>query len=91
MLFRSDIFIEDCLKDVTVAYFTNYNHSWHLVVELLSIGINSLTKEDIEYLNEEFDFHDLDNEWQQYADAKDEDIPSFFTIELGRIIEHQGL
>lgn len=84
--------IIDCLDtDTEYVYFTNYNNSWHLIVELPSIGINSMTKEDVEWMGEEFDFHDYDNEWQQFEGKPFEEIPAFFTLEMGNVIEAVGL
>nr|DAS12940.1 MAG TPA: hypothetical protein [Caudoviricetes sp.]DAS70685.1 MAG TPA: hypothetical protein [Caudoviricetes sp.] len=83
--------IEDTLKDTAYIYFTNYNKTWELIVEVLDIAVYQMTKEDIEVLNEDYDFHDLDNEWQQYKDLTEEEIPMFYGLGLADIVSHKGL
>jgi len=83
--------LEDCLNETEYIYFTNYNNSWHLIVEVLDIAVYQMTKEDVEVLNEDYNFHDFDNEWQQYKDIREEDIPMFYGIGLADVISHQGI
>ena len=79
--------IEDTLKDTAYIYFTNYNKTWELIVEVLDIAVYQMTKEDIEVLNEDYDF----NEWQQYKDLTEEEIPMFYGLGLADIVSHKGL
>ena len=83
--------IEDTLKDTAYIYFTNYNKTWELIVEILDIAVYQMTKEDIEVLNEDYDFHDLDNEWQQYKDLTEEEITMFYGLGLADVVSHKGV
>ena len=83
--------IEDTLKDTAYIYFTNYNKTWELIVEILDIAVYQMTKEDIEVLNEDYDFHNLDNEWQQYKDLTEEEIPMFYGLGLADVVSHKGV
>ena len=83
--------IEDTLKDTAYIYFTNYNKTWELIVEILDIAVYQMTKEDIEVLNEDYDFHDLDNEWQQYKDLTEEEIHMFYGLGLADVVSHKGV
>lgn len=83
--------INDCFKDTKYIHFTNYNGSWHLDVEVEKITLEMLTKEAVEYLNEEYDFHDLDNDWQQFENVDWQEVPGFFALGLGKIVSHSGL
>ena len=83
--------LEDCLNETEYIYFTNYNNSWNLIVEVLDIAVYKMTQEDVEVLNEDYDFHDLDNEWQQYKDLPEDEIPVFYGLGLADVISHEGL
>ena len=83
--------LEDCLNDTAYIYFTNYNNSWHLIVEVLDIAVYQMTKEDVKVLNEDYNFHDFDNKWQQYKDVREEDIPMFYGIGLADVISYQNI
>ena len=83
--------LEDCLNETEYIYFTNYNKSWYLIVEVLDIAVYKMTQEDVEVLNEDYDFHDFDNEWQQYTDLPEDEIPVFYGLGLADVISHEGL
>nr|DAO90764.1 MAG TPA: ASCH domain protein [Caudoviricetes sp.]DAR57125.1 MAG TPA: ASCH domain protein [Caudoviricetes sp.] len=83
--------LEDCLNETEYIYFTNYNKSWYLIVEVLDIAVYKMTQEDVEVLNEDYDFHDFDNEWQQYKDLPEDEIPVFYGLGLADVISHEGL
>lgn len=78
-------------KDVRYIYFTNYNKSWSLVVEINQIYMLYMTQDDITFLSEQLGFKEYDNEWQQFEDKPIEEIPSFFAIAIDKIINHEGL
>ena len=83
--------LEDCLNETEYIYFTNYKKSWYLIVEVLDIAVYKMTQEDVEVLNEDYDFHDFDNEWQQYKDLPEDEIPVFYGLGLADVISHEGL
>ena len=77
--------------DINYIYFTNYNKTWNLVAKIHSFYTCSMIKDDIEFLAENFDFHDYDNEWQQF-DGKDiDDIPAFFAIYIDKVVKYEGI
>lgn len=77
--------------DVAFVHFYNYNNSWSLDCEIDEIGTASLTKEDVDFLNQEFGFHELDNEWQEFEGKPDDEIPFFFYLHIKGIVAHRGL
>lgn len=78
-------------SDIAFVHFYNYAGSWSLDCEIDEIGTASLTKEDVEFLNQEFGCHDLDNEWQQFEGKPEEEIPFFFYLHIKEIVGHHGL
>lgn len=78
-------------KDVKYIYFTNYNKSWSLVVEIDQIYMLYMIKDDIEFLSEQLGFKEYDNEWQQFEGKDLDDIPSFFAIDIKRIVSNENL
>lgn len=78
-------------SDVAFVHFYNYNNTWSLDCEIDEIGTASMTKEDVEFLNQEFGFHDLDNDWQEFDGRPDEEIPFFFYIHIVAVVGHRGL
>jgi hypothetical protein len=83
-----DDYIVPVRTDIEFIHFHNYNNSWFLDVKINEIGLSMMDKEDIEMLAEEFDFHDFDNEWQQYEKLIDEEKPLFFWFAIEKIIGH---
>lgn len=77
--------------DIKYIYFTNYNKTWNLVVKIHSFYTLSMIKDDVDFLVENFDFHDFDNEWQQFEGKELDEIPAFFAIYLDKVISHEGL
>jgi len=77
--------------DVGYIHFYNYNKSWTLDVAIDEIGMTEMTKAGIEFLNKEFDFHDYDNEWQQYEGVPDDEIPLFYYLHIVEVVGQTGL
>lgn len=85
---------DDCiepLKGIKYVHFHNYNNSWTLDVQIDEIGLSSMCQEDIEDLADGFDFHDYDNEWQQYEGKYIEDIPMFYWLHIKKILGKENL
>ena len=76
-------------KDIGFVHFYNYANTWALDCEIDEIGTASLTKEDIE--NQEFGFHDFDDQWQEFEGKPEEEIPFFFYLHIAAIVGHRGL
>lgn len=78
-------------KDVKYIYFTNYNKSWSLVVEIDQIYMLYMIKDDIEFLSEQLGFKEYNNEWQQFEGKDLDDTPSFFAIDIKKIVSSENL
>ncbi len=85
---------EECvepLKGIEYVHFHNYNNSWSLDVRIDDIGICSMDEEDLSYLAEDFDFHDYDEEWQQYEHLPYEEKPMFYYLHVAEIINRENI
>lgn len=81
-----EFFFEDITRsDVKYIRFTNYSGSWYLDVSLKYITAFELSEEDIKFLNKEFDFHDLDETWQEFKDLPENEKPLMFAIVLDKV------
>ena len=69
----------------------NKKSPWYLDVSIDNIGIASMIEEDIKWLNETYDFHDFDNEWQQFVGKPDDEIPYFYYLGIEKVLQHEGL
>lgn len=78
-------------KDTKYIYFTNYAKSWSLVVKIHSIYMLYMTKDDIEFLSEQLEFHEYNSEWQKFEGKPIEEVPSFFAIAIDKIISCENL
>jgi len=83
-----DEYIVPIRTDIEFIHFHNYNNSWFLNVKIDEIGLSMMDKEDIEMLEEDFNFHDFDNEWQQYSNLPDEEKPMFYWFSITEVIDH---
>lgn len=82
--------IDQTMKDIDFARLTNYNGSWYLDVQITSISVCAMVKEDIEYLNNSFEFHDYDEEYKKFENHPIEEVPMFFAIAIGDIVNSHG-
>ena len=84
---------ESPMKKTYCAHFYTMNKKapWFLDVSIDNIGIASMIEEDIKWLNETYDFHDFDNEWQQFVGKPDDEIPYFYYLGIEKILQHEGL
>lgn len=77
--------------DIEAIHFYSTGAPWHLNVAIDEIGIGEVTEEGVKFMNEEFNFHDFDNEWQKYKDFPREKVPLFYYLHVCEIISHEGL
>lgn len=77
--------------DIEAIHFYPYNNSWHLDVAIDEIGIVEISEEGAKFLAEEFGCHEFDDEWQQFADLPEDEIPLVYYIHICEVISHQGL
>lgn len=83
---------EDIMRDdVKYIFFTNYNKSWSLVVELDYITAFELSETDVKHLNEAFDFHDLDESVEEFKDEPEGEKPLMFGLVLGSIVNRLNI
>lgn len=83
--------VDDTIRDTEFARLTNYSGSWYLDIRITSISVCSMVKDDIEYLNKYFDFHDYDGEYKKYENYPVDKIPMFFAIAIRDITASKGL
>lgn len=76
----------DPLRQVKKIHFHNYNNSWYLDVEVVETGIAAATKEDVEYLHEHYNCHDLDDVFNDMNKRKVAKRPCFYIFGLGKIL-----
>lgn len=74
------------VRPVKKIHFHNYNNSWFLDVECSENGLIACVKEEVEYLNKEFDSHDLDEELATYEKGKINNRPYYFYFVVSKIL-----
>lgn len=83
-----DNFIPPIRADVSFIHFHNYNNSWFLNVRINEIGVGNLSEQYISDFSKEFNFHDFDDEWQQYKDLPEDKIPGFYWFAIKEVVNH---
>lgn len=86
-----DIPFFEKLNKVGFARFRNYNTTWFVDVKLNEISLCTLDEVTVKELNEDFGFHELDEEWQQYKDLADGEKPLFFLLGIDQVVASQGI
>lgn len=76
------------IRQVNKIHFHDYNNSWHLDVEIDFNDAFMLRKDDVEYLQKEFDAHEWDNDLAYYEKAgiPETERPYFFYFVIKSII-----
>jgi hypothetical protein len=82
--------IVSSIKIVNNLHFHNYNNSWEMDVECISNGIISITPEDIHFLQERFNCHELDNMLSTYKNYGDEP-PLLFYFACGKVTKAKNI
>jgi len=70
------------MKEVNFIHFHDYNNSFYLDCAVGGQGIGRLDKETVKMLNEDYNFHDFDEDVEKYDNFSEEDIPPFFYFEV---------
>lgn len=81
-----DYYISE-IRPVQKIHFHNYNNSWFLDVSVRVNDLVSVTSEDIKFLHEQYDCHELDELLRKVQYDKDQNPPSFFYFEIGDILD----
>ena len=77
----------DPLREVQSIHFHNYDNTWFLDCECELNDIVAVTDEDVQYLNEEYDCHDLDEQLTQLKAIGEDNRPLYYYFVLGRIVK----
>ena len=73
------------MKIVRNIHFHNYNNSWFLDCECIANGVISIVKEDIKFLQDKFNCHELDADLARLEAMKVKDRPLIFYFAIGKI------
>lgn len=82
--------IVSSIKIVNNLHFHNYNNSWEMDVECISNGIISISPEDIHFIQEQFNCHDLDDMLSVCKNYGDEP-PLLFYFACGKVINTKNI
>ena len=74
------------IRQVKRIHFHNYDNSWFLDVECEFNDVFSITKKDIEFLQNEYGCHDYDDDLKRFEAVKAEDRPWVFYFVCGKIL-----
>lgn len=77
--------------DIEAIHFYSTGAQWTLDVAIDEIGIGEITDEGIRFMHEEFDFHEFDEQLEEFKDNKPEELPLFYYLHICEVIGHKGL
>ena len=77
--------------DIEAIHFYSTGAPWFLDVAIDEIGIGEVTEEGIKFMHEEFDFHDFDEQLEEFKKNPPEEIPLFYYLHIREVINHEGL
>ena len=77
--------------DIEAIHFYSTGAPWFLDVAIDEIGIGEITEEGIKFMHEEFDFHDFDEQLEEFKKNPPEEIPLFYYLHISEVINHEGL
>lgn len=77
--------------DIEAVHFYSTGAPWFLDVAIDEIGIGEVTEEGIKFMHEEFDFHDFDEQLEEFKKNPPEEIPLFYYLHISEVINHEGL
>lgn len=77
--------------DIEAIHFYSTGAPWFLDVAIDEIGIGEVTEEGIKFMHEEFDFHDFDEQLEEFKKNPPEEIPLFYYLHISEVIKHEGL
>ena len=79
--------IVDPLRVVKTIHFHDYNNSWYLDCDVLVNDTCIVMKEDIDFLHEKYDSHDLDEMYEALELKKEKERPLFFFFVVDKVTE----
>ena len=74
------------VRQVKKIHFHNYNNSWYLDVECTLNDTFTITRGDIEYLQNEYGVHDFDEMLEEYEKNNVEERPILFFFAIGKVL-----
>lgn len=77
--------------DIEAVHFYSTGAPWTLDVAIDEIGIGEVTEEGIKFMHDEFDFHDFDEQLEEFKKNPPEEVPLFYYLHICEIINHDGL
>lgn len=77
--------------DIEVIHFYSTGAPWFLDVAIDEIGIGEVTEEGIKFMQEEFGFHEFDEQLEEFKKNPPEETPLFYYLHICEIINHDGL
>ena len=77
--------------DIEAIHFYSTGAPWFLDVAIDEIGIGEVTEEGIKFMHEEFDFHDFDEQLEEFKKNPPEEIPLFYYLHISEVINQEGL
>lgn len=77
--------------DIESVHFYSTGAPWTLDVAIDEIGIGEVTEEGIKFMHDEFDFHDFDEQLEEFKKNPPEEVPLFYYLHICEIINHDGL
>ncbi len=77
--------------DIEAIHFYSTGAPWFLDVAIDEIGIGEVTEEGIKFMQEEFGFHEFDEQLEEFKKNPPEEIPLFYYLHISEVINHEGL
>lgn len=77
--------------DIEAIHFYSTGAPWFLDVVIDEIGIGEITEEGLQFMHEEFDFHDFDDLLEEFKKNPPEELPLFYYLHISEVINHEGL
>lgn len=74
-------------RQVKKIHFHNYSNSWYLDIECNLNDYIAVTDEDVKWLQDTYDCHELDEALANFNKRKSKDRPMYFFFELGEVID----
>lgn len=75
------------IRQVKKIHFHNYNRSWFLDIECSETDVFSITKDDIEFLQEKYGAHDYDELLEYYEKNHIKQRPRLFYFVVGKVLD----
>ena len=77
----------ETVRPVKKIHFHNYANSWHLDVECKMNTMLFVTKDQIQWLNEDYNCHELDKMCETLDKKGEQNRPAFYIFVLGEILD----